>query len=228
MNVLNDIDTVFIRTIGERTTDACANRFKKAGFNIVLINKSPFWKALKKVYELGSQCKKPWIAVCDADILPYMDKVIGFKSDTSNPVINTMSDDWILSGKPRQGGIKFYRTDMLKAFSHKINQNTRRPEKYIIKAYVKIDKITLGTHDKEQWYRDVFRKVCHHQFKHPKYITQAKPYWIKKLHEHDDFKVALAALNNIKEFKYLDAKSFPDVTPLLSRLGLKEKRDYQE
>ena len=228
---------IIIRASNERTLQACYNTFYK-GFPtlpVLVVSKSPFIETIRECYRLGTECKCQWMITCDADILPNIEgtkRLISNLPNLSDDVVYVRGkcDDWLF-GKIRTGGIQIYNTKFIPALYQNL-YDIERPESSAIKATGNIVSLNIftGIHDKEQYYKDVFRKIWHHKLKHKndpnfKLLTQRIETHCKI---HDDFKVAKVALetNVTENFKPLDSTTFPDITNVLEKLNLVEKEEY--
>jgi len=196
---------VIIRSAGERTTDECVRRWEDFGFTPIVITLSPFVAALKETYRLGARSKGHWFISCDADVLiDSVPEIPSLKYFHHNVFLR----DWFF-GRPRCAGLRIYRTDVSAELLKRV-VDCVRPEANIVENFPgelsQSDEI-CGWHDKEQWFRDVYRKAQHHAVKHAKHLSTLKAYWQQQ--EHPDFEVALTAIKQPLTYNPRDARDFP-------------------
>ncbi len=196
--------TVVIRSIGERTEQTCLALLQQQipKNNIYLVNKTPFYKALKASYETGIKAGRPWTMVIDSDVL-IRPGLISDLQECANYalksvfVIQTEMLDKFFGGV-RVGGVKLYRTELLSDALKLIPETEVRPEAHVIKkmhkqgCYVDITNIVCGMHDFEQSYADIFRKGFAHGIKHAVLAGVIMPYWQRSQKVDKDFEVLIA------------------------------------
>lgn len=196
--------TVIIRSVGERSENACGHLLRKQipSENIHTIHLKPFSAALKKSFEIGIAQKRSWTMVIDADvlILPNFIKKL-YKRAVKAPVSvfavqSEMFDKFF--GGTRVGGVKLYRTTYLPRAIELVPGQDVRPEAFVIKNmhksgfYVEITDIVCGLHDFEQYYSDIFRKGYVHGVKHAEFASILLPFWERQASTDKDFDVLLA------------------------------------
>jgi hypothetical protein len=234
---------VIIRSAGERTKDLCYELLcsETPRENIVVINERPFTRALQQSFELGIDLARPWTLCVDADMLSRRRSVqslvswAGAADDTVFQIQGNLFDK--ILGGPRWGSPRLYRTSLLpKALSFIPSDGvTLRPETFVLNqmqsaGYPSLHKNqTLGLHDFEQYYRDIYRKAFLHAHKHQGYMTHLEPLW-QRLAEYDaDYQVALWGLHAGRlsnGIVALDVRFFPqDLSSLLHAHGWQEKNE---
>lgn len=237
--------TVIIRSAGERTTDLSHQLLREQvpTRNITVICEYPFTRALRKSFELGCELGRPWTLCVDADVLLWSSSIeILFNwvraADSKVFQIQANLFDTIFGG-PRKVGIRLYRTSLLgKALSCIPSDGvTLRPETFVCEQMASLGfpsvyrNQTIGLHDFEQCYRDIYRKAFVHAHKHEAYMQLLEPLW-QRLAGHDpDYEVALwgfraGQLSN--DTVPLDVRCFPrDLSPLLVSQGWQEKKELK-
>ncbi|HTE22533.1 MAG TPA: hypothetical protein VK674_05840 [Candidatus Limnocylindria bacterium] len=205
----NDV-TVIIRGVGERTEAACLALVSREipRTNIHLIHETPFSAALKKSYKIGLAKGRKWTMVVDADVLIRPGAILDLYTRAENDpqsvfvLISDMLDNFF--GGTRVGGVKLYRTKLLKKALKLAPDVNVRPEGFVNKTmhkngyYVDITGISCGLHDFEQFYADIFRKGFAHGNKHASLADLLIPYWKRMAKKDKDFAVLLAGFETAK------------------------------
>ncbi len=235
--------TVIIRSIGERTEQACyyllAEQVPKE--NIVIVNETPFSAALAKSFQVGIERDFPWTLCIDADVLVHDCAVTDLLT-----IANTVKDNLFqiqadvlckFFGGPRQAGNRLYRTSMLsKALDCLPKKEVIRPESYTVNQmssrgypFLRVKDLIVGLHDYEQYYKDIYRK-CFIQFhKHESVASSIlAPFWQRLAVQDVDFQVALLGLEAGQKFTEevtIDSRKFPqNIQDLLVKVNATEKQ----
>jgi len=71
MKNLDEILTVVIRSIGERTENKCYQLIEKqiSKRNIFIVRKRPFTESIKESFKIAIEEKRKWLLCIDADVL---------------------------------------------------------------------------------------------------------------------------------------------------------------
>ena len=235
--------TVIVRSANERTRDLShyllCDQIPKD--NIVVISEYPFTRALRSSFKRAIDLMRPWTLCVDADMLLRRNSVQTLLSWASEADSKTFQVQGHLFDKmfcgPRRAGPRLYRTSLLpKALDCLPSDHISvRPEAFVCKqmatlGYLSIHKhLTLGLHDFEQYYRDIYRKAFVYAHKHAVYLHHLEPLWQRLAGEDPDYRVALWGLRDGRLSHgtvSLDARCFPqDLSPQLDRHGLREKNE---
>lgn len=240
--------TVVIRSAGERTEALCKKLvFKQVpSENVVCIHETPFIKALAKSFEVGIERGLPWTLCLDADYLLMKGAILRlvdtFKRCGDNVFkLQGETMDKFFGGPVLAGGHHLYRTALLPVAQEFLpfGSETGRPESAVL---VKMTQIghplhqlseVSGMHDYQQYYRDIYRKMCVRAHKFRSYLM----YFLKRFQQlapqDDDYKVALLGLIDglaQEEAPKLDVTEFPpdEIESRLRVWGLCEKEPLNE
>lgn len=191
--------TVVIRSSGERTERFCQHIIEKqlTGNNVFVINERPFWKAVKRTFEIGLSCGRKWTLAVDADVILSKSSIermiekaelIDFKLFAFQGYVYDKIFD-----KAREGGPHLYRTSALNdaLTCLESNKDSLRPESDTYKALAKIgytSKVVpeiFGWHDFFQFNSDYYRKafLC---AKKRSFNSEVVNVWIDKVYHQKD------------------------------------------
>lgn len=200
--------TVIIRTVGERTEQACYDIIAQQVHQeqIFKVSEVPFSKTLKKSLELGIKEGRKWTLCIDADVLLKDEAVkdlLKVAEDQDEAVIEIQAgvlDKFFLS--PRPAGNHLYRTKYLdKALVVLENTNSDiRPEHTMLLELKKYGyewiniEMVVGVHDYEQDNVDIFRKCMIQAHKHDYHVQKLYERWRDLKNTDQDFQIALAGL----------------------------------
>jgi hypothetical protein len=229
--------TAVLRSAGERSKELCYRLLcdQLPPENIIIIEEYPFTRALRKSFEIGIELRRSWTLCVDADMLLRQNGVkalldLAREGDSLTCQVQGNLFDKLL-GKPRRAGPRLYRTSLLPRALACIPADgaAQRPETNVrdemaLLGYRSIyKKITIGVHDFEQYYRDLYRKAFLHAHKHDPETHRLEPLWERLADQDIDYQVALHGLHDGREFEGiipLDVRRFPREFPIQ---GLKEK-----
>lgn len=205
MNLSSQI-AIVIRSIGERTTEACLKSIEAQGFarsEITVTHASPFSEALRQSLEAGRKAGKDWTFIVDADVIlrhdaiARMHQVACSRPDRVCEVHGLVLDK--LFNEFRLAGNHMYRTSLipkvLECVSHE--GQISRPETHALNAMsaagfpVEKVAVNIGLHDFEQRCIDIFRKCFLQAHKHIQRSGTFLPLWRERAQEDPDFRVAL-------------------------------------
>jgi hypothetical protein len=177
---MRDDVLVVIRSVGEKTEKICYDiACDQVGEeNVFIIHEKPFWKAVKKTFELGLASDKKWTLALDADVLLKQNAVNEMiwnakKYGSKLFIYQGYIFDYIL-GIYREGGPHLYQNIHLEKAQNIIDADPFiiRPETYVQKKMIaqfgaiKItDNKVFGLHDFYQYPFDYFRKSFLHGVK---------------------------------------------------------------
>jgi hypothetical protein len=214
---MRDDVILVIRSVGEKTEKVCYDiACDQVGEeNVIIIHEKPFWKAIKKTFELGVSSNKKWTLALDADVLlkenAVDEMILNAKKYGSKLFVY---QGWVtdkIFGANRSGGPHLYYNENIN-FGISINVNDTkelRPESFIHKEVKSkfglkkiVDKKVFGVHDFWQSNFDYYRKCYLHGIKHAhfggmffqnniKYYKQDEDYramlkgWIKALESNE-------------------------------------------
>ncbi len=245
---LDEILTVVIRSIGERTENKCYQLIEKqiSKRNIFIVRKTPFTESIKESFKIAIEEKRKWLLCIDADVLVRENAIndlleFAEKADSKTFVMRGDIVDKFLDS-PRSAGIHLYKTKYLKEAITEIplSKNAIRPESAMIEKmenrgykHKKLD-IFVGIHDFEQYYEDIYRKLFVHGKKHFNRIIDGKVLegWKVFAEIDSDYVVAIEGFKDGHRFKKnveIDSNAvfMKDFKNVLNKLGLKEKVEFQ-
>lgn len=200
--------TVIIRTVGERTSELCAQiaRDQVAEENVFIINEIPFSSAVKRTFIIGLENQLPWTIALDADTLV---KKNGFRE------LIHKAEQYprpFFKGNGR-GIVKFFGGGKLSnphiyttKFIHTAlelfpEENHLRPEtniKDIVNQKLGLEQAyftdVVAIQDFEQYYSDIFRKSIVFGHKHQEKLQIFFKNWGNNLSTDLDYLVAFAGL----------------------------------
>lgn len=176
-----------LRTMGERTEQESLRRLQKQFGDVrVVRDVRPIGAAVRAVYEAGLAADKPWIVVCDADMLivPRLRRLMQRRIDSADRnvwQVQGFVDDKLWGGK-RNGGPRLIRAHFLAQIMGDLDEGAIRPEEALFHAYksgARVINEVWAQHDYEQYYRDLHRKGAQCRRKFPKWGAQIVPRWRK-------------------------------------------------
>ncbi|MCJ8330310.1 MAG: hypothetical protein MJH11_10035 [Lentisphaeria bacterium] len=206
-----DTTTIVIRSVGERTVDLCEQNLRDLGFTKIIRveNVKPLCDCLRKAMEIGIEENRKWTLNLDADVLVRargLHELLKLGQSTPEDVFAIQAQVLCkFFGEIRDAGNHLYRTEYIK---HALNFIPKqfdaiRPESDMINAMneagylsMKQNPITLGLHDFEQYYCDIYRKAFIHAFKHKRYYFKLIPFWRSKVDSDPDYHIALKGFSD--------------------------------
>ena len=214
MQIANENVTLIIRSVGERTEQACFNLLKNVfdEAQIVIVRETPFSESIRKSFKIAMDRALPWTLCIDADVLVDIEQLpnlIQKALQTDEHVFQVQGlvlDKFIPVIRP--AGNHLYRTSLLeKAMPFIPEEGTSlRPETDMLNEMAKQGypwlqcDVLVGIHDFEQYYEDIYRKCFLQAHKHAYLIPLIETYWIEKSKYDQDFRVALLALRSGKVY----------------------------
>lgn len=189
---------IIVRSVGERTTEACLERLPKA---VLLEGVSPFSRCLHECYERGIASGDHYLFCVDADVLLREGAITAMKDAfRKNPRAGAvvLACDDKLTGRVRIVGVTAYRTCHLEKLLSATGRATTkvRPEAHLRSLLKRGGHRTVflredyGRHGYEQYYRDIWRTVIVWTRKRKQDLI---PSWRERAAEDPDFAVALKA-----------------------------------
>lgn len=171
--------TVIIRAAGERTELLCQYIVEQQvpSKQVFVIHERPFWKAVKRTFEIGINEGRRWTLAVDADVLlsnNAIKRMVSNAEKIDKPLFCYQGyvQDFIF-GCPRDGGPHLYNSkfipDALEIL--KTDSTIHRPESDTYKVlaakgiYTIVDSMLFGVHDYYQNYDDYYRKAFFHAIK---------------------------------------------------------------
>jgi hypothetical protein len=200
---------VVVRTVGERTTEACVERVRRQlpGVRLARVRASPFRRALQASYAQALRLGAAWTLILDADVILRAGAIsrllaVADAEPPSTFVVQGIVRDKLF-GILRPAGNHLYRTEHLRrALDCLVDDGlSMRPESRTIDrvvagggyGYTQRD-VLVGVHDFEQFFADVARKAFLHAFKHQRFLTRVWRRWRRAARSDMDFEVAMAAV----------------------------------
>lgn len=203
--------SVVIRSSDERTTNLCfhivESQVEKK--NIFIIQEKPFFRAVKKTFEIGIDQNLTWTLAVDADILLREKAIQDIIKNVEKLPKKIQEKLYVYQGhvlckvfgRPRQAGLHLYQTKHLQTALKEVcnNPGSLRPESSTYKAmnkmgfYHYVDNKLYALHDYEQYSIDLFRKgyFIAKKFFKPEYLSYLLPFWKENEAEDDDYKFIL-------------------------------------
>jgi hypothetical protein len=223
-NSLHDI-AVVVRASGERTTTVCIQLLEEQVGKIAGLVEgiSPFNAASRKSVELAVATGKKYTALVDADVLVSPNSLAKLRRilERATPetfLVNTYTlDKFHLAG--REGGIHFYRTNLLAKYLELANEwsDIPRPEAKFhhwmeANGYtIYYDQQITSIHEFFQWRKDVRQKVGYRlqklglpQLKHASYLRKIG--WLD-----GDFDIAGRLVNDANAASINDRTEVPKI-----------------
>lgn len=200
--------TFIVRHCGERTTDACAQLLAQLapGKRIHRVSARPFREVLRQSLELGLAEGRPWTLCIDADVLilpelaDFLAAADRFPADLFEAQALVL--DKLLPAR-RPAGNHLYRSELIAQALPRIPVgDSLRPESDMILAMAALgyrahqSSLLVGLHDFEQAYPDIYLKAFLHAHKHRFIAPLLRSLWEALGREDDDFRIALAALED--------------------------------
>jgi hypothetical protein len=225
--------TCIVRTIGERTTDICCNRLASMGLDPLQITGKPFNRTLVNAYKKAIAYRNKYTIMVDADVIPtvtHIDDFIEFFI-AGKYEMAMMEIECFVFGCVRFGGIKIYKTPVLKEYKGLLDSLSYRPEAAInhILDNGRFGKC-FGTHGYQQYYQDIWRTFFFHGIK-SKDNAKFKESMINMqqkciLGKDKDTIVAYAAASAGGEYK--NAYGYPEIDYKQFKLKEKEPMTQEE
>lgn len=199
--------TVVIRSVGERTEDACRTLVLEQGVPpeaVFVVRERPFSKALRLGSEIGLEQGRKWTLFVDADLLlrrgsiERMVVIAEGQPASVCQVVGYCLDKFF--GGARLGGMRCYRTSLLDEFIGCIPDEgvDIRPESNALKEMASkgfpcfVTPQLTALHDFEQSYDDIFRKCFVYAHKHSHLQDFFLSFWGAHADVDADYRVALA------------------------------------
>ena len=198
-----------VRSVGERTTDACVALVKLAarGEPVEVIQKTPHTEAFRAVWESGVSSGKEWTVCVDADILSLPEALRevlaeALRTDRRTFVVQSLMVDNLIP-IIRASGAHLYRNTYAKTALDLIPAPgaAKRPENHTNIALIKRGGVIrqsatiTGIHDFEQDYADLYRKGFVHARKHADVGEKLWKNWQQRAVHDRDLEAALLGVN---------------------------------
>lgn len=235
--------TAIVRSVGERTEQACRYLLSQQipEENIVTINEVPFSAAVAKTFKVGIERGLPWTLCIDADVLVKQGAVSELLAAAEQLEEESFGLQGLILckffGGLRGAGNRLYRTSLLpQALDCIPQEETIRPETDTVRAMEakgypwKLVEVTVGLHDYEQYYKDIYRKCFTQAHKHHYLMKNLfQPLWTRQAKEDPDYQVALWGLRAGQIYDgevQINIEQFPNqIDQLLAMKGWKEKNN---
>ena len=183
-----------VRSVGERTTAACAELFRTAarGMDVKIIEVAPFVESVRQTWSRGQQSGRPWTVCVDADVLVRPHRVrellaVGLASAPSVFSVQGLILDKLIP-TVRPSGVRLYRNeyaDLARQHIPRVAEQAR-PETYTNQrlldrglTLIQTD-LVCGLHDFEQDYDDLYRTGLVHAHKHGLLGTPMWDNWTRR------------------------------------------------
>lgn len=234
--------TLIVRECGERTAEACATLLSAyfQGQAVHRVSGRPFETTLRRSLELGLREGRPWTLCIDADALA-LPRMVSFAQSASNLPQHALGMQALVLDKllrvSRPAGNHLYRTALLaEALACLPAEGALRPETAMIDAMSRIGHPfhqsldIVGLHDFEQCPRDIYAKAFLHGHKHRYLADLYTPLWQTLAGQDDDYRIALAALEEARNGPEVPVVGRDHTTALadaaVARLGIADKGDF--
>jgi hypothetical protein len=232
--------TVIIRAAGERTLAACRALLAEQvpEDHIVVIQETPANQMVRRTHQVALEQGQPWTLAVDADVLIRAGAVADILAAGENhpDPFFVLSGDILdkLAGGPRHGGLRLLRTPLCAiALEHIPDETVVRPDSHVMRAMerqghanIHIES-TMGLHDFEQSYRDLYRKGFKHANKYKPMRDTFIQLWTDLAPQDPDYRVALWGMKTGLVFDgdlVVDANRYPaQLETLLNMAAMQEK-----
>jgi len=201
--------TLVIRTVGERTEDACRASIRAQGITdvqIVTVRETPFSRAMRVGFEAGIAAGRDWTFCVDADVILRRGSIAAMLRQAAQQPPNVFELQAVVLDKLfvalREAGNHLFRTELLPQVIDCIPEEgeTLRPESTAMERmkacgyrWTRVPYV-LGLHDFGQSNRDIFRKCYTHAQKHVHLLGDLIPMMRARVASDPDFEVAIAGL----------------------------------
>ena len=208
--------TIIQRHVNERTAQIGRSLYSQIfDVEVFEVSDDEFTKTLGQAILLGSQAKSDWVLMTDGDVLPFASirQMMHCASRVAKDVfvIEPLVFDKFTASS-RRAGIHLYRKSALEMFAEEVQrlvrydfadyQTTNRPETYLKKILVSrgyrrywFGK-TIGLHDFEQSYHDIYRTAYLYSRKYTTLIAQSIDNWRELALSDKDYLPALAGFSD--------------------------------
>jgi hypothetical protein len=204
-----DAVTIIIRTVGERTEEACRASIHAQGVGdaqIVTVREAPFSKAMRVGFEAGIAAGRDWTFCIDADVILRPGSIEAMLQQAVLQPANIFELQGLVLDKLfvtlREAGNHLFRTSLLPQMIELIPEEglSLRPESTAMAGmkargypWVRVAYV-VGLHDFEQSNRDIFRKCYTHAQKHSHLLNDLLPKMRVRAATDPDFAVVIAGL----------------------------------
>lgn len=231
--------TIIVRECGERTAEVCVRLLTDIfpGTPIHRVSARPFRETLRQSLEVGITEERGWTLCIDADVL-ILPELVTFLAEAATLPPQVFEAQALILDKlipsRRPAGNHLYRTDLIpQALSLIPSRDSLRPESDMIQAMAAKgfpchqSFQVMGLHDFEQTHRDVYLKAFLHGHKHRYLMHLFKPVWEELGRTDDDYRVALAALEDALRHEDMPpvSRSFREreAQEAIAKLNIQEK-----
>lgn len=237
-----------LRNVDERTVGKSRKRLLLQT-EVVLVQKRPFFEAVKETFKAGACQERELLLAVDADVLVDKDvisKIVYYWGKAKEQVPKLSRLDFLVKDKFRGrvfAGCHLYNNEysqqMLNFLDEvEYNPEEKRPESTSHAKFRKTlglsskdcKKIIVGKHDFEQYYKHIYAKYYNRAVRdHKSYDKIYRMIEIKwQANPKDyDFLIALKGMEHARNSKSAtmktDADQYFNITDLLETLGIKEK-----
>ena len=208
MSNLNAV-TMIIRTVGERTEEACRASIRAQGVDdaqIVTVREAPFSKAMRVGFEAGIAAGRDWTFCIDADVIMRPGSIAAMMQQAVLQPANIFELQGLVLDKLfvtlREAGNHLFRTSLLPQMIELIPEEgvSLRPETTAMEGmrsrgypWAQVPYV-VGLHDFGQSNRDIFRKCYIHAQKHSHLLNDLLPKMRARAPTDHDCAVAIAGL----------------------------------
>ena len=195
-----------IRTVGERTTEACGAALQaQLGQQPICIGNPIFRETVRQCFDIALDSSKPLLLTVDADVLPYpgaVDELLRINSEVPDryfQVVASVNDH--IFGAARIGGLRLYRVVHLDVARLMLeSSNPLRPESGLVKPMAATGRPSaygtsvVGLHDSNQYNVDLYRKGAFFARKHDSQLPTLLERLRRGVDEEPDFRALLLGI----------------------------------
>lgn len=236
---------VILRTSGERTFALALKAIEEQTSNYTVVKEYPLQAAIVQMFKVAAQKEAPYVLIVDADVIlfPGILSIIAeeaMKGIQLYPALYWIEFMVLDKFRGPIPGCRLYinkhTPELLKIFQ-KEQKEFRSESETIHKAInaphlISVQNtLRVGSHDFQQYYRDIYRKYQRLLYLDPKLLTATLTQLMRRrsLFPEDDrdFAIAVHAAQIGAETKEMEGLFDARTYPKIESIGMKEKSDLE-